>query len=228
MSDFTFSEHGEDILIHRLLLWQENGFYIDCGAYHARRMSLTARLRSFGWTGMNIDIDEEVVGSLKKDIPGSVAVCAAIGSDDATVNFYKYKDSVLNTTDPAQHQHLQLIEGRGELFTSFVGARKVNTRSVASILDEYQIPEGAVDFLNLDIEGVELIALEGFPWGLQTPKVIAVEIHRLNLERCGANPIVNFLFRKGYVLQSYVFHTAIFCRSDFDTELCHRVSAKTL
>ena len=61
MSDFTFSEHGEDILIHRLTLWKEHGFYFDCGAYSARLMSLTHRLRSFGWTGINVDIDIEVV-----------------------------------------------------------------------------------------------------------------------------------------------------------------------
>jgi len=58
MSDFTFAEHGEDILIHRLLLWKEHGYYVDCGAYHSRNLSLTARLRNFGWTGLNIDIDD--------------------------------------------------------------------------------------------------------------------------------------------------------------------------
>lgn len=228
MSDFTFSEHGEDILIHRLLLWKEHGFYLDCGAYHARNMSLTARLRLFGWRGINIDVDEDVVSALRDDALGSVSVQAALGERDGDkVLLYRYGDPVLNTISREQHEHLDRIELSGELFTQLIDKRYVITSSLRSLLAVNAAGE-SVDFLNLDVEGVELEVLRGFPWASQKPSVIAVEIHRLELGLSNAHPVVAYLIEKDYVLQSYVFHTAIFIRNDFDTELCHRVSVKRI
>ena len=228
MSEFTFAEHGEDILIHRLLLWKDGGFYIDCGAYHARNMSLTARLRNFGWTGINIEIDPQAAYQLNIDLPGTLTICAAIGESNGTATFYKYADPVLNTIDPIQHAHLQRLQSSGELFTNYLGSKEIQTRTIDQILNESSIPKNKVDFLNLDIEGVELIALKGFPWATQCPAVIACEIHRLDLSSCNNHPIVAYMVDLGYVLQSYVFHTAIFVRKDFDTELCHRHQTKKL
>lgn len=228
MSDFTFAEHGEDLLIHRLLLWKECGFYIDCGAYDARKMSLTARLRNFGWTGINVDIDGEVIKRLQQNLPSTVSVCAAIGETEGLATLYRYQDPVINTIDPDQHRHLQAIALRGELFTEFVGKESVRTTSIARILQDNQVPDRSVDFLNLDIEGVELTALQGFPWERQQPQVVAVEIHRLDLATCAQHPLINFMSKQDYILQSYVFHTAIFTPKAFDTELCHRVSAQRL
>jgi FkbM family methyltransferase len=223
MGDFTFSEHGEDILIHRLLLWKQSGVYVDCGAYHPTRMSLTARLRAFGWTGVDIDIDEAVVQTFRDRVPASTPVCAAVSDVQREVTFHRYEDPVLNTISDEQFQRLDRIEQAGELFTRHDGATTVTTRTLIEILGELALPNQSVDFLNLDIEGGELQALQGFPWSSQTPAVIAVEVHRLDLARCSEHEIVRFLVRQGYVLQSYVFHTAIFMRRDFDTELCHRV-----
>lgn len=228
MSDFTFAEHGEDLLIHRLLLWKECGFYVDCGAYDARKMSLTARLRNFGWTGINVDIDREVIQCLQQSLPSTVSVCAAIGEAEGEATLYRYQDPVINTIDPDQHRHLQAIAQRGELFTQFVGEETVRTTSIACILDENHVPDLQVNFLNLDVEGVELTALQGFPWGRQQPQVVAVEIHRLDLATCAQHPLIYFMYERDYILQSYVFHMAIFTPKTFDTELCHRVPAQRL
>jgi len=229
MSDLTFSEHGEDILIHRLSLWKEHGFYIDCGAYHARKMSLTARLRLFGWRGLNIDIDEDIVKSLQKDIAGSQSIQAALGElDDDPVIMYKYEDAVLNTTNPKQQDHLKKIEKDGNLFTSFKKEIPLKTRSLRSLISDYKPLIENIDFISIDVEGVELSVLRGFPWEKHRPSVIAVEIHKLNMLEILGNPVVEYLYSKDYILQSYVFHNAIFCLNSFDVELCHRVSAKKI
>lgn len=228
MSDFTFTEHGEDLLIHRLLLWKESGFYVDCGAFHTRKMSMTARLRNFGWTGINIDADREVIQNFQSDLPHMINICAAIGEEKGQAILYRYQDPVLNTIDSLQHHHLQAIENRGELFTHYIGQEVVKTTSLSTILEEIGVSDGKVDFLNLDIEGVELTALKGFPWSSQQPRVITVEIHRLVLKECSKHPVVQFMATQDYVMQSYVFHTAIFVPKEFDTELCHLVVPKAL
>lgn len=224
MSDYTFSEHGEDILVHRLLLWKERGFYVDCGAYHSRNMSLTARLRLFGWNGINIDIDKNVVNELCGNVLGTKSICAAVGAVNGKhVTFHRYGDPVLNTISDEQYKHLETIEKSGELFTCHLGMEVVETKNIDTILKENSVSD-KIDYLNVDVEGVELEALVGFPWSQQRPGVVSVEIHRLDLLNAGKNPVVQFMLESGYYLQSYVFHTAIFCVNGFDTELCHRVS----
>lgn len=226
MSDFTFSEHGEDILIHRLLLWKKKGFYIDCGCYHPRKMSMTARLRNFGWSGMNIDADKRVIDVFNLELSNYINVNTAISDVDGEVDLQRYEDPVINTISKKQLKHLNAIEDSGNLFTKKLDCIKIKSKSLSSLIEEYSILE--VDFLNLDIEEVELDALKGFPWDKLSPNVIACEMHRLNLETCSENEIVQFLKDKGYILQSYVFHTSIFVKNNFDTELCHQVPFKRL
>ena len=141
------------------------------------------------------------------------------------MDFYRYKDPVLNTIVSSQHEHLQRIEGSNQLFTAFAEKVQVLTTSLRSLISQ-NAPSEEINFVNLDIEGAELNVLRGFPWELQTPTVFAIEIHDLDLGQSGEHPIVSFMLQKGYRLQSYVFHTGIFCRANFDTELCHRVPAK--
>lgn len=191
-------------------------------------MSLTARLRNFGWTGINIEIDPQAAKQLHSNLPGDTTICTAIGESDGTATFFKYADPVLNTIDPIQQSHLQKIESAGDLLTNYLGSEKIQTKTISQILADTLTPDNKVDFLNLDIEGVELVALRGFPWATQRPAVISCEIHRLDLTNCTNHPIVSYMVRLGYILQSYVFHTAIFVKSIFDTELCHRIQAKRL
>jgi FkbM family methyltransferase len=191
MSDFSFSEHGEDILIHRLLLWKESGFYLDCGAYHSRNMSMTARLRLFGWLGVNIDIDPNVIDELNSNIPSTISVCAALSSEEGVKKtFYQYSDPVLNTIDDNQHNHLQRIEKAGELFTNHINSIDISTKTVRSLLAEIECNK-AIDYLNLDVEGVELDVLKGFPWESQKPSVVSIEIHRLTLNNSSIHPVVS-------------------------------------
>lgn len=228
MSDFIFSEHGEDIVIHRLLLWKENGYFVDCGAYHPRHMSLTARLRNFGWRGINIDIDRDVVDAFDVSLPGYTNVCAAVSDKKKEVKLYRYADPVLNTISAEQKEHLRKIEDAGELFTRQISSEFVVTTTLTDLLSKQGVENGMIDFLNLDIEGEELNALKGFPWEAQRPAVISIEIHKLDLPNCLAHPVVGYMYSKGYIIQSYIFHTAIFCLATFDTEFCHRVRASRL
>ena len=53
--DVFYSQQGEDIILHRMFEWQEQGFYIDVGAHHPTRFSNTYKFYKRGWTGINVD-----------------------------------------------------------------------------------------------------------------------------------------------------------------------------
>lgn len=222
LANYTFAEHGEDILVHRLMLWKKNGFYLDCGAYHPEKMSLTARLRYYGWSGINVDLDEKAIKLFDQYDRNSINICAIIGRDEVSYEVMRFEDCVINTVSDIQKKHLNEIINRGQLEIREINSNTNKGISIKTLLDIHHIKNNSIDFMNLDIEGMELVALEGFPFDTQFPKVIAVEIHRLNLYEIEKNNLVSFLKNKGYRLQSYVFHTCIFVPNNFEEEICHR------
>lgn len=228
MGDYTFAEHGEDILIHRLLLWASDGYFLDCGAYHPRKMSLTARLRTFGWHGAYIDADPEVAKRFRSDLENYKYISASIGLFEQTIDLHQYDDPVISTTDQKSFEHLSRIEEAGELFTKYRRTIKVDAFPLEKIIKKLEIDDHKINFVNIDLEGVEIAALETFPWHTQAPAVFAIEIHQLDLSDCKNNDVCKKMKEVGYRLQSYVFHTAIFVKEDFDEEMCHRFEAKTL
>ena len=60
LNEFAISiwaQAGEDFAIENILKGQEKGFFIDIGAHHPERFSVTKRLNLKGWTGINVDAD---------------------------------------------------------------------------------------------------------------------------------------------------------------------------
>ena len=97
MGTYTFSEHGEDILIHRLLFWKTKGTYLNVGAYHPLKMSMTARLKLYGWHGINIDICDSVKEKFDEYFADDINLTSSIGVDGVKYTFYSYEDPVINT-----------------------------------------------------------------------------------------------------------------------------------
>lgn len=226
MGEFTFSEHGEDILIHRLLYWKKCGFYVDVGCYHPRNMSLTARLRNYGWQGLNIDADSRVIEIFEKEMPHMRNVNVAISDREGDVRLYRFDDPVINTISDEQNKHLQNIEKTAGLFTARKDSDFVKASKLSDVIDMCSVEN--IDFLNLDIEGAEILAINGFNWGKYNPVVVACEIHELDLMDIAGNDVVYKMYELGYILQSYVFHTAIFIKKNHSVEYCHRLKFETL
>ena len=222
MGTYTFSEHGEDILIHRLLLWKKARTYLDVGCYDPLRMSMTARLKLYGWGGVNLDISDLSIHEFNIFRPADINLKCAIGLNNIDYQCDEYEDGVLNTISPKQQDHLRSLAENNSLHTTLKSSHKVLARSLTAIIGDLEPPLATIDFLNIDIEGMELVALKGFPFDLYRPSVIAVELHRLDLTKCLEDECVRHLYGLNYRLQSYVMHTAIFCKKEFDEEACHR------
>jgi hypothetical protein len=219
---YTFSERGEDILVHRLLLWKRAGVYLDGRCYDPLRMSMTARLKLYGWSGINLDLSDTSIREFKTYRPDDINLKCAIGLDDRSYLCNEYEDGVLNIISPGQQNHLKSLTDNNLLHTTLKSRHKILARSLRTIISEINPCPIDIDFLNLDIEGMELVALKGFHFELYGPSIIAVELHRLDLTKCLEDECVNYLYKLNYRLQSYVMHTAIFCKIDFDEEFCHR------
>jgi FkbM family methyltransferase len=204
----AFSQEGEDLILARLMR-QNTGFFVDVGAHHPTRFSNTYKLYQKGWRGINID---PLPGSMQlfnefrtEDINLELAITN--GDMDTTVRYYMFDEPAYNSLDG---RNIADAEAGG---ASLIGEVEVKCASFSSILDEYSDSFSHIDLLTIDVEHHELHVLHSFPFDEFQPSIIVVEIKGLDLVDPRESPIYDYVTKQGYILRSYLFHSAIFLRA---------------
>lgn len=76
-----------------------------------------------------------------------------------------------------------------------------------------QLPEGQpIDFLSIDVEGLDMKVLRSNDWQIYQPRVVLVEILDSTLEEIFKNEAYAFLQSQGYLLYAKAVNTIIFKR----------------
>ena len=76
----SWSQGGEDLALLHAIQGKKDGRYIDVGAHHPSRFSVTRHLYQLGWTGINVDANQELIEEFKKVRTRDKNICAAVGS----------------------------------------------------------------------------------------------------------------------------------------------------
>ncbi len=105
----------------------------------------------------------------------------------------------------------QLSEKRDAENNSYEVNRTINlqTRSLASILNEYLPGNTKIDFLSVDVEGLDLDILKSNDWVTYLPAIILVEILGSSLD-LSESDIAQFLSNHGYSLYAKTVNTVFF------------------
>jgi FkbM family methyltransferase len=203
-----FAQEGEDLILARLMR-QNNGFFIDVGAHHPTRFSNTYKLYRKGWRGINID---PLPGSMQlfseiraEDINLELAITS--GDINTTVRYYMFDEPAYNSLD---ERNIADAEAGG---ASLIEEVEVASSSLSSILDDYGDSFSHIELLTIDVEHHELNVLHSFPFDEFQPNVIVIEIKGLDLANPGESQIYDYVIKQGYVLRSYLYHSAIFLRA---------------
>ncbi|MBO9749304.1 MULTISPECIES: FkbM family methyltransferase [Xanthomonas] len=190
MSTFvSYAQNFEDVMLWRALQNVQDGFYVDVGAQHPLRDSVTRAFYERGWRGVNIDPVASWHGLLCVDRPLDTNLRAAIGSDTGVALFYEVADTGLSTMD-AQLAAEHSANGLKVLVES------VPVRTLDSVLAEYA--KGPVHFLKVDVEGAEVQVLQGLTLAVHRPWIILVEATLPNSQVDVSAQWEHFLTDAGY------------------------------
>jgi len=202
----TYAQFGEDVCIIHHFDYQTGGRYIDVGCHYPFRFSNTALLHTtLGWSGVNIDADPRAIEAFCAARPDDVNLNMAVGPNEGDIDFAIFAEGAVNSAVPEDYQAKRAVFGDPVM-------RRVPMLTLQTIV-ERSIPDGETfDFLNVDVEGLDLQVLQSLDWTKHQPKVVAVEIHGLDLSDPSASPTVRFMLSLGYQLRSYCVVTAIFLR----------------
>ena len=75
----SWSQGGEDLALNAVLTEMAFGRYIDVGAHHPSRFSVTRHLYQRGWSGVNVDANPHLLNELSKKRIRDKNIWAAVG-----------------------------------------------------------------------------------------------------------------------------------------------------
>jgi FkbM family methyltransferase len=97
--------------------------------------------------------------------------------------------------------------------------KKIETSTLSEILDEYLPENQDIDFLSIDVEGLDFLVLKSINFNKYKPKVILVEILGSTLEDLIDNEISIYLKNFQYIIHSKSINSTIFISNTFYNSL---------
>lgn len=149
----SWSQHGEDAVLAHLL--PDKGTYVDVGAHHPFRHSVTNLLYQRGWSGVSIDVTESMETLFPKVRNRDFNFFGLASDSTEPLTLFRFLQSEVNTVD-AVHADLSLSAG-----LSLIATEKIVPETLDQILSMSPLPDDAsIDFLSIDAEGHDYFVLK--------------------------------------------------------------------
>ncbi len=207
-SSLSFSQEGEDMVLSRIFEGQANGFYVDVGAHHPFRFSNTYYFYLRGWRGINIEAKPGSMQLFERFRPLDTNLELAVSDARQKMTYYFFNEPALNGFS----KEISMARD-GEKEYKIVDKKEMDTVPLSEILDKH-LPAGqSIDFMSIDVEGVELSVLASNDWKKYRPEILLVEdLENRYWEDVGKSEIMVFLEPHDYKLFCKTVNTLIFKR----------------
>lgn len=212
----SYSHEGEDMLLARIFLQQTNGFYVDIGAYHPQSYSNTYYFYLQGWKGINIDAMPGSMEIFKKIRPNDINLEIPISDTKQILTYYTFNYPNLNgffsKETAAERDNWKVGDWEAKITSEI----ELQTFTLSEVLDEYLPHNQTIDFLNIDVEGLDYQVLKSNDWKKYRPKIVLIEdLEVLTISKRQESAISLFMDEQGYQFYGKGVYTLIFKREDF-------------
>ena len=163
----SYAQNGEDIVLARAF-GGSDGFYVDVGANEPTHDSVTRLFYERGWRGVNVEPQPDCFVRLCAERPADVNVAVGVGSKPGRLVFYYVPDAPGMSTMSAVRAEQLWAGGYA------TEQREVEVVMLDDLFAEH-VGDRTVDFLKVDVEGLEDEVLGGFDWTRWRPRAVVVE-----------------------------------------------------
>lgn len=163
-----YSQYLEELIARDFFRDERNGFFLDVGAGDALVNSTTAFLeKGLGWTGIAIDAEPKHLESYVKVRPGTRFFAFFVGNKDGEVVDFYVNDREWRISSGVKG----FAESHGKSHVVKVPEITLNT-----LLERQGVRR--IDFLSMDIEQAEPMALAGFDIRRYRPRLVCIEMQK--------------------------------------------------
>ena len=205
----SYSQEGEDMILRSLFEETKKGFYIDVGAHHPKRFSNTFFFYKKGWRGINIDAMPNSMKSFDKIRPRDINLEVPISDKKQKLKYYMFNEPALNGFSG------ELAEKRnGKNHYKIISEKKMETSTLEEILKKHLSHGQEIDFMSIDVEGLDLQVLKSNNWKRFRPKFVLIEILGSSIKDITNSKEYKYLAEFGYEIFAKTVNTVIFQRED--------------
>lgn len=174
----SYAQNGEDLIVAGFFPDIDKGFYVDVGANHPVRHSVTKLLYDKGWHGINIEPNIDLFRLVEKYRPNDVNLNIGIAGKEGMLELrvYHSRDGLagLSTfTSEIKEEYTHQENEDTKNFTDVV----VKTVSLAQLFKKQKV--GSIHFLKVDVEGFENEVLRSNDWNKYRPILLCIESNHL-------------------------------------------------
>lgn len=209
----SYSQEGEDMILHRIFEGKSHGFYVDVGAHHPRRFSNTYFFYKRGWRGINIEPNPDASNLFRSARSRDINIQLGVSDSTGRITYYQYDEPAANTFD-SKIVNSRLAMARYKLQST----SEVNVERLDHILTNH-LPAGTqIDFLSIDVEGLDFAVLKSNDWERYRPKCVLVEALGSSLEDVMDSAMFDFMKRHHYRLFAKTYNTLIFLNASHNAQ----------
>ena len=148
----SWSQGGEDLALLHAIAGKRDGLFIDVGAHHPYRFSVTHHLSRIGWRGVNVDANGELIKIFNQERKRDINICAAVGTENS-YTFTIFKEPALSSVNNEWKDKFQADGWEVERTVTVPGI------TLREIYDQNFLKE-CIDLLSIDAEGSDFNVLK--------------------------------------------------------------------
>jgi FkbM family methyltransferase len=166
----TYSQYNEDIIINLVFSNKsKKGFYVDVGANDPVLLNNTRRLYENGWTGINIEPNYNLFNKLQVNRKKDINLNIGVGCNEKEITFYECSIDTISSFDKKTIDE-NIKKYGGEILSE----KKIPVVTLSKIFEKYTAGN-SIDFLSIDVEGLDVEVLQSNNWKLYRPSLIMIE-----------------------------------------------------
>ncbi len=206
----SYSQEGEDLILERIFRGKNAGYFVDVGAHHPRRLSNTYFFYKKGWRGINIDPMPGILAKFSEDRPNDTNIEVGVSDVNGVLEYYIFDEPALNTFDNKEAEYKDSLDE-----CRIIDRQQIEVKRLDEILDRYLDENQQIDFMNIDVEGLDLKVLKSNNWTKYRPRVVLVEELRSYLDEIFDCETHKFLVENNYRLYAKSHNTLFYLEKEF-------------
>jgi FkbM family methyltransferase len=204
--NLSYSQEGEDLFLLRYFNYRPTGFYVDVGAHHPKRYSNTYAFYQLGWQGINIDAMPDSMKAFNKSRSRDINLELGVSEKADELTYHIFNESALNTFSKEEAQGKD-----GKHHYKVEATKTISTLPLAHILEQYLPKNQPIDFISIDVEGLDLQVIYSNNWEKFRPHLVLIEdLKRASLDKMEEGEVYQEMKKLNYVPIGRTLSTIVF------------------